>query len=279
MSLAEASEARQLTCDEVRSSWPRSPRASPHDASAEAPRARLRALPQLPQAAPQDERRDGRRLFPVGPLLALKKLLLAKAGAAAFAGRGRRRRARWWHRGAAAGAAAAGATAAAGRDGGHRRRRVARWSAPPPRRRSPASPSRRSSRAARSRRSASTPRTTRQKAGARPVTAPSRAPPARPSRLAGTAISDVPPALVDKPSPRPRPRPTSSSHLSSRHDRSGGESGTTAAGGRRRPASHNPAPHGAPGVEGQQKAPPAERQHDRARHGREQRSPDHPRRR
>jgi hypothetical protein len=109
MSLAEASEARQLTCDEVRMQL------------AEVAEGLRRTTPPLKRHVRDCEhcsnyRKELRKtsaamaaLFPVAPLLALKKLVLAKVGAAALAG------------GAGSGgggAAATGGVAAAGATGG-----------------------------------------------------------------------------------------------------------------------------------------------------------------
>jgi RNA polymerase sigma factor (sigma-70 family) len=109
MSLAEASEARQLTCDEVRLQL------------AEVAEGLRRTTPPLKRHVRDCEhcanyRKQLRKtsaamaaLFPVAPLLALKKLVLAKIGAAALAG------------GAGSGgggAAATGGVAAAGATGG-----------------------------------------------------------------------------------------------------------------------------------------------------------------
>jgi RNA polymerase sigma factor (sigma-70 family) len=108
MSLAEASEARQLTCDEVRMQL------------AEVAEGLRRTTPPLKRHVRDCEhchnyRKQLRKtstamaaLFPVGPLLILKKLLLAKAGAAAFAGGAG---------GGGGGAAATGGIAAAGATG------------------------------------------------------------------------------------------------------------------------------------------------------------------
>jgi RNA polymerase sigma factor (sigma-70 family) len=109
MSLAEASEARQLTCDEVRLQL------------AEVAEGIRRTNPPLKRHVRdcehcQNYRKQLRKtsaamaaVFPVAPLLALKKLLLAKAGAAALAsGAG----------GGGGGAAATGGVAAAGATGG-----------------------------------------------------------------------------------------------------------------------------------------------------------------
>jgi RNA polymerase sigma factor (sigma-70 family) len=86
MSLAEASEARQLTCDEVRM------------ALAEVAEGIRRTTPPLKRHVRdcedcQNYRKQLRKtstamavVFPVAPLLFLKKLILAKAGAAALAG-------------------------------------------------------------------------------------------------------------------------------------------------------------------------------------------------
>jgi RNA polymerase sigma factor (sigma-70 family) len=86
MSLAEASEARQLTCDEVRFQL------------AEVAEGLRRTSPPLKRHVRECEhcasyRKQLRKtsaamaaVFPVGPLLALKKLILAKAGVAALAG-------------------------------------------------------------------------------------------------------------------------------------------------------------------------------------------------
>src|SRR5438105_782801 len=103
MSLAEASEARQLTCDEVRMQL------------AEVAEGLRRTTPPLKRHVRdceqcQNYRKELRKttaamaaVFPVAPLLALKKLVLAKAGAAAFASGG-----------GGGGAAATGGVAAAG---------------------------------------------------------------------------------------------------------------------------------------------------------------------
>jgi RNA polymerase sigma factor (sigma-70 family) len=108
MSLAEASEARQLTCDEVRMQL------------AEVAEGLRRTTPPLKRHVRdcehcQNYRRQLRKtsvamaaLFPVAPLLALKKLILAKAGAAALASGA----------GGGGGAAATGGVAAAGATGG-----------------------------------------------------------------------------------------------------------------------------------------------------------------
>ncbi len=86
MSLAEASEARQLTCDDVRMQL------------AEVAEGLRRTSPPLKRHVRDcDDCRNYRKqlrktsvamaaVFPVGPLLAFKKLVLAKAGAAALAG-------------------------------------------------------------------------------------------------------------------------------------------------------------------------------------------------
>jgi RNA polymerase sigma factor (sigma-70 family) len=86
MSLAEASEARQLTCDQVRFQL------------AEVAEGLRRTSPPLKRHVRECEhcasyRKQLRKtsaamaaVFPVGPLLMLKKLILAKAGAAALAG-------------------------------------------------------------------------------------------------------------------------------------------------------------------------------------------------
>ena len=111
MSLAEAAEARQLSCDDVRRELAEvaeglkkaSPAAAP-------PRARVRGVPRLPHPAAQDHDRDGARL-PIGPLLILKKLALAKLGGARARGRRRRRSGRR-RRGGGTAAGAAGATGA-----------------------------------------------------------------------------------------------------------------------------------------------------------------------
>jgi RNA polymerase sigma factor (sigma-70 family) len=107
MSLAEASEARQLTCDEVRMQL------------AEVAEGLRRTTPPLKRHVRdceqcQSYRKELRKtttamaaVFPVAPLLALKKLVLAKAGAAAFASGG-----------GGGGAAATGGVAAAGATGG-----------------------------------------------------------------------------------------------------------------------------------------------------------------
>jgi RNA polymerase sigma factor (sigma-70 family) len=112
VSLAEASEARLLTCEEVR------------EQLAEVAEGLRRTSPPLKRHVRECEqcatfRKQLRKtsatmaaVFPVGPVLILKKLLLAKAGAAAFAGGG--------GGGAAAAGGAAGATggmAAAGAGG------------------------------------------------------------------------------------------------------------------------------------------------------------------
>ena len=109
MSLAEASEARQLTCDEVRMQL------------AEVAEGLRRTTPPLKRHVRDCEhcsnyRKELRRtsaamaaLFPVAPLLALKKLVLAKVGAAALAGGAG---------GSGGGAAATGGVAAAGATGG-----------------------------------------------------------------------------------------------------------------------------------------------------------------
>ena len=103
MSLAEAAEARQLSCDDVRREL------------AEISEGLKKASPALRRHVREcEECRDYRTqlrktttvmalAFPVGPLLILKKLALAKLGAGALAGGGG---------GAAAGGAAAGGTAA-----------------------------------------------------------------------------------------------------------------------------------------------------------------------
>jgi len=102
MSLAEAAEARQLSCDDVRREL------------AEISEGLKKASPALRRHVREcEECRDYRTqlrktttvmalAFPVGPLLILKKLALAKLGAGALAGGG----------GAAGGGAAAGGTAA-----------------------------------------------------------------------------------------------------------------------------------------------------------------------
>src|SRR5205085_6621731 len=107
MSLAEASEARQLTCDEVRMQL------------AEVAEGIRRTTPPLKRHVRdceqcQNYRKELRKttaamaaVFPVAPLLALKKLVLAKAGAAAFASGG-----------SGGGAAATGGVAAAGATSG-----------------------------------------------------------------------------------------------------------------------------------------------------------------
>jgi RNA polymerase sigma factor (sigma-70 family) len=109
MSLAEASQARQLTCDEVRMQL------------AEVAEGLRRTNPPLKRHVRDCEycsnyRKELRKtsaamaaLFPVAPLLALKKLVLAKAGAAALAGGAG---------GGGGGAAATGGVAAAGATGG-----------------------------------------------------------------------------------------------------------------------------------------------------------------
>jgi RNA polymerase sigma factor (sigma-70 family) len=109
MSLAEASEARQLTCDEVRMQL------------AEVAEGIRRTTPPLKRHVRdcehcQNYRKQLRKtsaamaaVFPVAPLLALKKLILAKAGAAALAGGAG---------GSGGGAAATGGVAAAGATGG-----------------------------------------------------------------------------------------------------------------------------------------------------------------
>jgi RNA polymerase sigma factor (sigma-70 family) len=109
MSLAEASEARQLTCDEVRMQL------------AEVAEGIRRTTPPLKRHVRdcehcQSYRKELRRtsaamaaVFPVAPLLALKKLILAKAGAAALAGGAG---------GSGGGAAATGGMAAAGATSG-----------------------------------------------------------------------------------------------------------------------------------------------------------------
>jgi RNA polymerase sigma factor (sigma-70 family) len=103
MSLAEAAEARQLSCDDVRREL------------AEVSEGLKKASPALRRHVREcEECRDYRTqlrktttvmalAFPIGPLLILKKLALAKLGASALAGGGG---------GAAAGGAAAGGTAA-----------------------------------------------------------------------------------------------------------------------------------------------------------------------
>ncbi len=102
MSLAEAAEARQLSCDDVRREL------------AEISEGLKKASPALRRHVREcEECRDYRTqlrktttamalAFPIGPLLILKKLALAKLGAGALAGGG----------GAAAGGATAGGTAA-----------------------------------------------------------------------------------------------------------------------------------------------------------------------
>jgi RNA polymerase sigma factor (sigma-70 family) len=112
MSLAEASEARQLTCDEVRMQL------------AEVAEGIRRTTPPLKRHLRECEqcqsyRKELRKttaamaaVFPVAPLLALKKLVLAKAGAAAFASGGGGGGA------AATGGVATGGVAAAGATGG-----------------------------------------------------------------------------------------------------------------------------------------------------------------
>ena len=102
MSLAEAAEARQLTCDDVRLRAGRDRRGPQEDDAADqAPRARVRAVPPLPHAALARPSTAMAIAFPVGPLLILKKLSLAKLGAARWPAerrggrrRGRRRRRR-----------------------------------------------------------------------------------------------------------------------------------------------------------------------------------------
>src|SRR6187200_654583 len=103
MSLAEAAEARQLSCDDVRREL------------AEISEGLKKASPALRRHVREcEECRDYRTqlrktttamalAFPIGPLLILKKLALAKLGAGALAGGGG---------GAAAGGATAGGTAA-----------------------------------------------------------------------------------------------------------------------------------------------------------------------
>ena len=91
MSLAEAAEARQLTCDDVRRELAEIAEGLKKGNPGAAPsHARVRGLPRVPQALRKTNTAMA-LAFPVGPLLILKKLALAKLGSAALS-RWRRRR-------------------------------------------------------------------------------------------------------------------------------------------------------------------------------------------
>ena len=182
VSLAESAQARQLTCDEVRDELGEVAEGL-HRMTAPV-RRHLRQCDRC-SAFRKQLRQTNRALaavFPVGPLLLLKKLVLANLGTTASAG-------------GSAAAAGAGAGAAGG---GRGQRAVGRRRARSPRRPPPGSPPPRSSPPARSR------STTPPSAARSPTT-----PPSRPSRR-------CPPRRRSSPPSRSRPRRPSSTRAPTR---------------------------------------------------------------